>query len=73
MLDGEDFKLVISRDISNASNFCEFKCFECLIYMDETAPFPNNEFKHGRYLSPNFDVGPTMMAKLLTANNQVLH
>ena len=36
-------------------------------------PFPEDVLKLGHYLGSNIDVGPAMMAKILTQNEQVPH
>ena len=38
---------------------------------NETAPFPDNAFKVGRYLGPSNDNGVAMKAKMLIANSDV--
>ena len=43
------------------------------MFQDETALFPDDVLKLGRYLGPSIDVGPAMTAKILTENGQVLH
>ena len=55
------------------SLFCELEWFKWVIFLDETAPFPDDVLKLGNYLGPSIDVGPAMTAKLLTENGQVLH
>ena len=67
-LDGEVLKTVMSEEISDISQFCELEWFEWAMFSDETAPFPYDVLKLGCYLGPCIDVGPAMIAKILTEN-----
>ena len=63
----------MSGETSDISQFCKLEWFECIVYWDETVPFPDDEVKLGCYLGPSIDIGPAMTAKILTQNGQVLH
>ena len=66
-------KTVMSGETSDISKFCELEWFEWVMFRDETAPFPDDMLKLGRYLGPSIDVGPAMTTKILTENGLVLH
>ena len=63
----------MSGEMSNVSQFCKLEWFEWVMFRDETASFPDDVLKLGCYLGPSIDVGPAMIAKILTVNGQVLH
>ena len=60
-------------ETSDNSQFCELECFKCVMFQDESAPFPDDVLKLGHYLGPNIDVSPVMTTEILTENGQVLH
>ena len=72
-LDGEVPKTVISGETSDTSQFCELEWFECVMFGDETAPFPVDVQKLGHYLGPRIDVIPAMTTKMLTKNGLAFH
>ena len=43
-----------------------------MMVWNETAPFPDDTQKLGRYIQPSIDIGPAMMAKIISASSQVL-
>ena len=43
------------------------------MFQDITAPFPDDVVKLGCYVGPSKDVGPAMMANILSQNRQVFH
>ena len=53
--------------------FCEFERLKWVMFQDESAPYPDDHFKLGRYLWPNIDVGLAMFAKIIKDNVLVLH
>ena len=69
----EVLKTFMSGEMSNISQFCILKRFECIMALDETAPFPHDMLKLSCYLGPSIDVDLVMTAKILTVNVQVLH
>ena len=64
---------VMSRNVSEISRFCEFECLKWVIIQDETAPYPVDHIRLGRYLIPSIDIGLAMMAKIIKENTQVLY
>ena len=62
----------MSGEMSNMSQFCEFEWFEWVMFWDETAPYPSDHFRLGRYLGPNIDIVPVLTAKMIKENGQVL-
>ena len=63
----------MSGKMSDINQFSEFEWFEWAMFQDETAPYPNDHFKLGRYLGQSIDIGPILMAKIIKENGQVLH
>ena len=63
----------VSGAMSNISQFCEFEWFEWLMFHDKIVPYPNDHFRRCRYLSLSIDINPTLMAKFIKENSQVLH
>ena len=63
----------MSGEISDINQFYELDWFEWAMFQDETAPFPDDVLRLGCYLGPSIDVGPAMIAMILTQNRQVLH
>ena len=53
------------RDISQ---FCEFEWFECVIFHNETAAYPNDHFRLGRYMGLSIEIGHALMAKIIKQN-----
>ena len=64
---------MISGETSDTSQFCELGWFEWVIFHDEVGSYPDDVLKLGHYLGPRIDVGPAMIAKILTQNGQVSH
>ena len=62
----------MSGKTSDISQFCEFKWLEWVIIWNETAPYPHDHFKLGRYLGLSIDIGPALMAKIIKENGQIL-
>ena len=71
--DGEVLKIIMSGEMSHISKFCEFEWFKSIMFQDETALYPNDQFRLGRYLGPSIDIGPPLKAKIIKENDQVLH
>ena len=44
-LDGEVHETVISGKTSDISQFCEIEWFKCVMFQDETPPFPDDVLK----------------------------
>ena len=57
-------ELIMSGEMSDVSQFCQFEWFEWAMFLDETAPYPHDNFKLGRHLSQSIDNGPTLIAKI---------
>ena len=72
-LKGEVPETMVSGEILNISSFCELEWYEWVKYRDNTAPYPQDKLKPGRYLGPSIDIGPAMTAKILKVNGQVEH
>ena len=71
-VDGEVPKTLVSGETSDNSQFCKLEWFEWVMFLDETALFPDDELKLGCYLVPSIDIGQAMIAKILTKKGQVL-
>ena len=63
----------MSGETSDTSQFCEFEWFEQVMFRDKTAPYPDDQFRLGRYLGLSIDIGHAMMAKSINKDGQVLH
>ena len=49
------------------------ECFKWVMLQDKMAPYPDDQFKLGRYPGPSIDVSQAMTAKIIKKNGQVLH
>ena len=63
----------MSSKTSNIIQFCEFEWFEWAMSKKETAPYPNDHFRLGRYLGLGINVSPFLITKIINENGQVLH
>ena len=72
-LDGEVPNLIMSEEMSDIGQFCEFEPLKWIMFWDETVPYPNDHFILGRYLDMSIDVGPTLMVKNIKENDQIPH
>ena len=63
----------MSGEMLDIIQFCEFEWFKWVMFQDETAAYPNDHFRLGRYLGPSIDIGPALMVKIIKQNSQVLH
>ena len=43
------------------------------MFMDETIQYPDENPVLGRYLGPEIDVGPSIIAKIMKGNGEVVH
>ena len=65
-------KTVMSGETSNISQLCKLEWFKWVTFWDETSPFPDDALKLGHHLGPSIDVGPAVITKIITQNEQVL-
>ena len=65
--------MVMSGKTSVISQFCKIELLKWVMFLDETAPFPDDVLKSGCYLKPSINVSPAMTTKILTQNRQVQH
>ena len=72
-LDEEVTKTIISSEMFDRSQFCEFEWFEWMMFQDDMASYPDDHFRLGRYLGLSIDIDLTLVAKIIKANHQVLH
>ena len=59
----------MSDDISD---ICEFEFYECVMFNDSQATFPETKFHVGSWLGHVADVGSTLTYKILKSNGQVV-
>ena len=62
----------MSGEISDISNFL-LEWFKWVMFVDETAPFPDDVLKLGCYLVPSKGIGLAEMTMILIENRQVIH
>ena len=66
-------ELIMSGEMSDVSQFCQFEWFEWMMFQDEMVLHPDDHFKLGRYICLSIAIGTAMMAKIVKENNQVFH
>ena len=71
--DGQVLKPMMSGEVTDISQCSVQEWFECIMFYDETAPFPDDVLKSGHYLGSIIDVGPAITTKNLTKNGKVLN
>ena len=74
-LRGETPQTVMSGETSDISQFCELSFYEWIMYREESklVAYPDENPALGRYLGVAIDVGPSMTAKILKANGEVIY
>ena len=65
--------MIMFRETSGISKFCESQLLKWVIIQDEIAPYHDDHFKLVRYLGPSIDIGPVMMEKIIEENGQGFH
>ena len=50
-------------ETAGISKFCELEWLECVMFQDDTIPFPDDVLKLGQYLGPSIIIGPAMTTK----------
>jgi len=73
ILQGEVPEMVMSGETSDISQFCEFAFYDWIMFRDQPVAFPDDNPVLGRYLGPAINVGPTLTAKILKANGEVVY
>ena len=71
--DGEVFKIVMSCNTSDITQFCKQEWLEWVMFWDEIAPFADNVLNFGHTLGRKYRYRLDMMAKVFTENGEVLH
>jgi len=73
ILQGEVPETVMSGETSDISQFCEFAFYDWIMFRDQPVAFPDDNPVLGRFLGPAINVGPTLTAKILKANGEVVY
>ena len=73
ILQGEVPETVMSGKTSDISQFCEFAFYDWIMFRDQPVAFPDDNPVLGRYLGPAIDIDPTLTAKILKANGEVVY
>ena len=63
----------MSGETSDISQFCEFAFYDWIMFRDQPVAFSDDNPVLGRYLGPVIDAGPTLTAKILKANGEVIY
>ncbi len=73
ILQGEVPEIVMSGEMSDISQFCEFAFYDWIMFRDQPVAFPDDNPVLGCYFGPAIDVGPALTDKILKANGEVLY
>jgi hypothetical protein len=73
ILQGEVPERVMLGKTSDISQFCEFAFYDWIMFCDQPVAFPDDNPVLGPYLGPAINVGPTLTAKILKANGEVVY
>ncbi len=65
--------MVMSGEMSDISQFCEFTFYDWIMFRDQPAALPDDNLVLSNYFGPAMiDVGPVLTAKILKANGEVV-
>jgi hypothetical protein len=69
-LNGRVPHALISRETPDISQYCEFGFWQCVMFRDNTAHWPEPPLSLGKYLGPSIDVGGSLCATILKGKAQ---
>ena len=73
-LDGEVPETIMSGEMSNISQFCEFEWFEWVMFQDKIEAYPMiTSGWVDRYLGLSIDMGHSLMENIIKKNGQILY
>ena len=58
---------------SDISQLCEHGFYDWFMFRDKPIEYHDENPMLGRYLGPEIDVGPSMTAKIMKSNSEVVH
>ena len=73
MMQGEVPETVMLSGTSDISQFCDNGFYDLVMFRDEPIQYPDENPVLGRYLGPEIDFGPAIMAKIVKSNGKVVH
>ena len=70
-LQGKVPETIMTAQMADISNICEYDWYEWVMFRDNTTSFPDDKQTLGRYLGPATDIGYALCHKILKADGQV--
>ena len=67
-LQGEVPETIMTGQMADISNICEYDWYEWVMFLDNTSLYPEDKRTLGRYLGPALDIGSSMCYKILKAD-----
>ena len=67
---GQVPQTIMSGETADISPYCEFEWFQCVMYYEPNATYPDDKYLMGRWLGPAVDVGSAMTYKVQKSNGQ---